>query len=505
MIQNKHESFHKQFIIVGAGTAGLIAALMLREKYPDYQIRILKSDKIGIIGVGEGSTEHWRDFMTFVDIPFAEMIYKTNATVKIGILFKDWIPGKKYVHSLTGLEGNISSLDRPEVLNHLLALGKNEYPVAPLFDAIFSRNRVPFPVDTISNQFHFDTFKLNEYLSSICIARNIEIVEAEVTEIEPDKETGNIHRVITTRGAMEADFFIDCTGFKRIFADILGNPWESKVDYLPMNRAIAFPTEFNDPEEIEPYTLSTALSAGWSWRIPTQTRYGNGYVFNNNYITVEQAVQEISTSLGNKEITPSRDIPFEAGKVNKFWKRNVLHLGLSGSFAEPLEAQSIGFTIVQMFAFLKYFDLFKFSNKARDNYNDNMDKSFQNIVDYLQAHYLTSREDSAFWKEKPFKLTDFNKEYYKAFTEGELLPIMFEKYDMFKTANWYQVLAGIGVIDRFKVINNFSRNRDTYNEKNRESAIKGANEFFERKFIPHKTYLDTVNKNYLNRVYYESF
>ena len=105
-------------VVLGAGTAGLITALMLREKYPTFNITIVKSGEIGIIGVGEGSTEHWLEFMNFVGISLPEVIAETKATVKIGILFKDWIPGKQYVHSLS--HGDISPLGRPETFNHLL-------------------------------------------------------------------------------------------------------------------------------------------------------------------------------------------------------------------------------------------------------------------------------------------------------------------------------------------------------------------------------------------------
>ena len=48
--------------IVGGGTAGLVTALLIKER-TSYNVRVIKSDKIGIIGVGEGSTEHWEDFM----------------------------------------------------------------------------------------------------------------------------------------------------------------------------------------------------------------------------------------------------------------------------------------------------------------------------------------------------------------------------------------------------------------------------------------------------------
>ena len=89
-----------KIVVLGAGTAGLIAALMLREKYPLYPIAVVKSGEIGIVGVGEGSTEHWARFMEYIGLSIEDVVFNTRATVKIGILFKDWNLGEEYIHSI---------------------------------------------------------------------------------------------------------------------------------------------------------------------------------------------------------------------------------------------------------------------------------------------------------------------------------------------------------------------------------------------------------------------
>ena len=87
--------------IVGAGTAGLITALILKIRFRTLEIEIIKSDKIGIIGVGEGTTEHWKQFADFCDIPYQELIKKTGATLKYGIMFEDWTD-HTYFHNIIG-------------------------------------------------------------------------------------------------------------------------------------------------------------------------------------------------------------------------------------------------------------------------------------------------------------------------------------------------------------------------------------------------------------------
>ena len=485
-------------VILGGGTAGLITALMLREKYPAYPITIIKSDAIGIVGVGEGSTEHWAWFMDYVGIDNLELLHETRATVKIGILFKDWHSGPDYVHSITSFD--VSPLNRPELFNHLYLNGiQKDFPLSPHFKSIYYKNLVDLDLNfRSSNQYHFDTFKLSNYLSKICTNKNINLKDEIVTDIVLSSN-GDIKELVTNSGNISGDLFVDCSGFKRVLSNKLGNKWVSKTDYLPLNRAIAFPTEQNDTHNIEPYTTSTALSAGWSWRIPTQDRYGNGYVFNTNYINSDNALSELSRSLGVNVEKFARDIPFEAGKVEKFWLRNVVSVGLSGSFAEPLEAQSIGFTIVQTQALLNYLDAWQYNKSISQDFNEEMDKVFDNIIDYLQLHYLGDRSDTSFWLDKPFKLTEFNKENMPLFKRGIFLTTNFKNNHMFKVANFYQVAAGLNLIDKKILFESLNLNRESYNKNNYEKSINVSNSVKDRTVINHRDYLNLASFNYLHK------
>ena len=90
----------KKVIVLGGGTAGLIAALILKTRFPVIEIEIIKSDKIGIIGVGEGSTEHIKDFMRVCKITEKELIQHTDATFKYGVMFEGWTK-EKYMHNVS--------------------------------------------------------------------------------------------------------------------------------------------------------------------------------------------------------------------------------------------------------------------------------------------------------------------------------------------------------------------------------------------------------------------
>ena len=488
-----------KLVVLGAGTAGLTTALMLREKFSFSTITIIKSKEIGTVGVGEGSTEHWNHFMQYVKINPYELIYKTDATLKVGILFKNWSQeNKEYVHGVGDFR--LAANGQPELYHHLYLKNLNrKFPLVPGFEEVWYKNltMVAPPNQIGVNQFHFDTFKLGEFLISKCLEVNINIVDDIVSDVILNKE-GEIKELITKNDIISGDLFIDCSGFRRVLSSKIGNKWVPKTKYLPMNRAIAFPTSHNTSGEIEPYTTATALSAGWSWKIPTQERYGNGYVFNTDYISADQALGELNKVLNCNIENVARDIPFEAGKIDKFWLKNVVSIGLAGSFAEPLEAQSIGFTIIQNIALIDYLDTWHFNKESiSKKYNTDMDIAYDNIISYLQLHYLGDRDDTKFWKDKPFEITDFLKENLPAFKHGIFERPLFTDYCMFKTPNWYHVMAGLNLMDKKEIRNNLIKNKEKFNFENEEYANFQNTISYRQNVMNHRDYLKHIKFNYM--------
>ena len=464
-------NLQNKVIIVGAGTAGLICALYLQKHSPN-NITVIKSSSIGIVGVGEGSTEHWAKFMNECDIDFKELIVETEATIKIGILFDNWNHiGSQYVHSITENPGAFF-YNTLVYFNQKILTTQNPSPflLSTDFEEIYFKNKIPlYPELKSSNQYHFDTFKLNSYLTKKCKERGVNIVEATIEDITLNNQ-GNINTLITQDNTtINGDFFVDCTGFKKVLMSKLGAKWISYSKYLPMNHAITFPTNLPLNKKIEPYTRCTALSSGWVWKIPTQTRYGNGYVFNDNFINSTQALDEFNNHLNVSYKEPSKDIKFEAGKINNFWVKNCVAIGLASGFSEPLEAQSIGLSILQSSLLAQMLPSWKIDQKSSTQYNLIIDKIFNNIIDYLQVHYMVKRNDSKFWKNNNFTLTNFNQETIKLFSSGAFSPNYFEDYLMFKSPNFYQVYYGLGLLTKEKILkhsNNFTKDHHKYTLEN---------------------------------------
>jgi len=358
--------------VVGSGTAGLISALILKTRFPDYSISIICSKKIGIIGVGEGSTEHWHEFTAFVGINLADMIKQTDATFKIGIVFKDWgVPD--YMHSIQNGYNEVVG-EYPYIYGRLIS---QDLESDKLSGESFWNNRLNASYLKENNspvaQYHFNTFKLNEFLSNIAVDKGIRIINDEITDIVLN-DSGEIDHIASNTAIYASDFYIDSTGFKKILISKMGATWVSHSKYLKTNSAIVFQTP--DTDNYNMWSLSQAMKYGWMFNTPTYGRWGNGYIYDDEFLTPAQAQQEVEEFLG-KPITLGQHIKFDPGSVDRAWIKNCCAIGLSSSFVEPLEASSIGTTIQQTFMLMH--KLVNYNETVIENYN----KSFNDIIENI--------------------------------------------------------------------------------------------------------------------------
>ena len=483
----------KSINILGGGTAGLIAALMLRASYDHLDITIIESSEYGIVGVGEGSTEHWKTFMDHANIDIYDLFKETGATFKTGIRFENWHgDGTEYWHSLPEF---VSFRDHRIGLFPTMAkiIAEGSDPMRSVYyPTTISEHAEPY--HAILNQYHFDTRKLNSFFHKLCSERNIKIIDDIIDDVEFD-DNGFVKSLIGKKGKYISDFFIDSSGFRRVISSKMGTEWVDCSKYLPMNSAFAAPTPYQ--EEIPSHTLARALSSGWMWRIPTQERFGNGYVFCDNFISDEDAEKEFRSQFSHP-IEIAKKFKFTAGYVNKFWNKNCLSIGLSGMFVEPLEASSIGSTIQQMFglcAEVFYWD--KNNSTTEKRYNEIFTRVATNIVDFIQLHYFTKRNDSEFWKwaKTGIELTDFHKEHLEEFKTNLPGLIHFDQtYLMFKDLNYMQVMHGLDLFDQPKVkerIDKFA----PYAYKLGADNLKFTDDFVKvTNYVSHRTAINEILK-----------
>ena len=423
----------QRFVIVGGGTAGWLAALMLRAyaegTHWPLDITVVESSAIPTIGVGEGTTAVFRQLLERLGIDEAAFLRGTGATIKLGIRHKDW---RRVGHAYDGPIDDPHSLVEHHGLGPEQASALDIHAVAKgegvadhhLFGQLMRARRVPFargadgrlvPAGPFHHAYHFDQAKAGAYLRerALHVARGsagttgIEHRDAAISGLRRDGEGGAILALRTEDGGEVAgDFFIDCTGFRRALIGEMGARFVSYAEHLPVNRAMPFWLPHDEGPEgsgVPVHTLAWAQRAGWMWAIPTAERIGCGYVYHDGHATPDDARVEIERALG-RSIEPRADLRFETGRLDEPWRGNCLALGLASSFLEPLEATSIHGTVVQMMVFTTTFARLAADatpatlEKARAAYNAVVGRQVDDFRGFLNLHYVTGREEP-FWRE----------------------------------------------------------------------------------------------------------
>ena len=403
-----------RFVIVGGGTAGWLTALILQESFRQVdrsvEITVVESSKLPAIGVGEGSTAVFRQMLRQLAFDELEFLRETEATIKFGIRHKDWrrigvtydgpIDDPHLVAQGPGYDGSLPNLDIFSV-----AAGR---PVTEkhLFQHLIDGERGPFArkpdggliaAGPYHHAYHFDQALVGAWLRRK--SRGIAVIDAKVIAADRDPLTGDITAVrLDAADAVPGEVFFDCTGFRRaLIVREMGAEWRSFADRMPVNRAMPFWLDIAPDAELPPYTLAWAREAGWMWSIPTQGRVGCGYVYCDRFLDPEAAQREIERALG-RPIEPRNEIRFDPGRLDRAAIGNVIALGLSSAFLEPLEATSIHGTVVQLLLLAPLLREGRLTTPDRDAYNATVARQVDDFRDFINLHYVSERYDTSFWR-----------------------------------------------------------------------------------------------------------
>ncbi|MEP7008542.1 MAG: tryptophan halogenase family protein [Sphingomonas bacterium] len=396
-------------MILGGGTAGWMAATALVSLIPSSRcrVRLVESEEIGIVGVGEATFPEIKNFNDAIGIDEAEMMRATKAAFKLGIEFVDWgFKGSRYIHPF-GVHGP-ANMDH--IFHHRWLRALHHGWKSDIQDYSFAlqaaRNcRFGFPEtsrptinSTFTYAYHFDARLYSLYMRSVAEQRGAIRTEGKVREVIQHPETGDIQSLLLESGeTISGDLFIDCSGFRSLLlGKTLGVKWEDWSKWLPCDRALAVPSE---RDELSPYTRSTAMEAGWRWRIPLQHRTGNGYVFSSSFIEDDEAADSLMRSLETKALDQPRLLKFQTGHRAVAWEKNCVAIGLASGFFEPLESTSIYLIQVAIMELVPLLSGKSIDPRLRDEFNRRMDLQYERIRDFLILHYkLNSRQDAEIWR-----------------------------------------------------------------------------------------------------------
>jgi tryptophan halogenase len=273
----------------------------------------------------------------------------------------------------------------------------------------------------------------------------IGIIDDEILDVNLDN-SGGIDNLVGEYNKYKYDFYVDSTGFKRILISKLGAKWQSYSKFLKANSAISFQTPDTDNYNI--WTLAKTMKAGWLFRLPVWGRHGNGYIFNSDYISEEEAKIEVEKYFGHN-IEINKTFKFDPGALDKVWIKNCCAIGLSASFVEPMEASSIGTSIQQ--SFLLMHRLANYDELTIDRYNKSVNTILDNIRDFVALHYITNKKDTEFWKDVaempiPDTLADRLEIWKHKLPIGEDFKSQSD-YSLFKEHNFTMVLQGLGLFN----------------------------------------------------------
>jgi tryptophan halogenase len=442
-------------VVVGGGTAGWMSAALLARALGDtVRIRLVESEEIGTVGVGEATIPQIRHFNAFLGLDENAFLAATQGTIKLGIEFVDWrSPGQSYLHAFGDIGRPLGAVPfhhywlagRPKGDDH--SLWDYSLNARAAFAGRFDRTvrKAGGAAEPLTHAFQFDAALYARFLRAHAERLGVVRTEGKILSTALREPDGFVRSVTLESGeVVEGDFFIDCSGFRGVLIEqALKTGYEDWSDLLPCDRAIAVPTANVEPPR--PYTQAIARPAGWQWRIPLQHRTGNGHVFCSRFISEDEAVAQLTANLEGEMLAEPRTLKFVTGRRNKFWNKNVLALGLASGFMEPLESTSIHLIQSGLSRLLNLFPDKGFAQRDIDEYNRQTGLEYERIRDFLVLHYWANQRQEPFWKacRETAVPADLIRKVELFRAHGRLFK---EPDDLFLEASWLQVLVGQGIM-----------------------------------------------------------
>jgi tryptophan halogenase len=449
----------RNFVIAGGGSAGWMTAAALSSLLnpKDVSITLVESEEIGTIGVGEATIPDIINFNRILGLNESEFMKATHATFKLGIEFVDWgRVGHRYIHPFSVHGVDMNGIDFHQYWLHALAAG-DKHPIQQysLCAVAATMNKFALPVPDprsvfsyIRYAYHFDASLYARYLRNYAEVRGVKRVEGKIEEVLQAPESGNITALRLTDGrVVNGDFFIDCTGFRALLIEkVLGVPYVDWSHWLPCDRAQAVGCKHAGP--LTPYTRSSARTAGWQWRIPTQKRTGNGHIYCSEFMSDDEAASILLANLDGEALGAPRLIRFKAGRREKPWTKNCVAIGLSAGFLEPLESTSIYLIQEGISRLISLFPNAELSDVIRHEYNRHMQLEFEQVRDFIILHYFaTERDDTPFWNYcRTMKIPESLE--YKIALFREAGRIFRYQEELFTTPSWVAVFLGQGIVPK---------------------------------------------------------
>jgi tryptophan halogenase len=448
-----------RIVIVGGGTAGWMtaAALIKNLRGGRYTVDLVESEEIGTVGVGEATIPSIIEFNNSLQINEAEFMRATQASIKLGIEFVDWTrAGHTFIHPFGFYGVQMEGIYFHNFwLRHHANGGKLHYDLFNSNSAAAIAGRFqlpsrtpPSPLPSLGYAYHFDAGLYAGFLRKFAEKLGVRRHEGKVVHVQQRASDGFVESVKLADGrVIEGDLFIDCSGFRGLLIEqTLGAGYEDWTEWLPCDRAMAVPCDRVAQTTVA--TRSTAREAGWQWRIPLQHRTGNGYVYCSAFLGDDEAARLLLGRLDGTPRAEPRPLRFVTGRRKEIWKKNVVAIGLSSGFLEPLESTSIHLILSTISRLLFMFPGDGFAPATIAAFNKFARDELEEVRDLLVMHYnVNERDDSPFWKHcKTIRRPDSLETRLQLYRENAA--IMPRLSEIFREPSWFAVFTGQNVFPR---------------------------------------------------------
>lgn len=426
-----------KIIIVGGGSAGWMTAATLIKSFPEKEIILIESKDFPVIGVGESTLGGIKRWTKYIGLDEKMFFKETDASIKMSIKFTDFY--KKNSGSFHYPFGTpLSYEDRNPIVDwHLKKYFYPDTPISDFTDCLFSssflfnKNKYSDNLNgefdnfnpSFNSAYHFDAIKFGQWLKNyICIPSGVKHILSSVRSAEVS-ENGIDNLILDDGSKISADLFIDCSGFSSLLINkYLKEPFISYSNILPNNKAWATQIPYkNKTIELEGYTNCTAIENGWCWNIPLWSRIGTGYVYSDKYVDDAEALKQFKNYLLSNKVTMKnnldlvesltyRNISMKVGIHEKTFVKNVVAIGLSAGFIEPLESNGLFSVHEFLFKLIDILQRGEISQFDRDMYNISTKDLFDNFAKFVSLHYaLSHRDDTEYWKD--IQIKEFKDSY----------------------------------------------------------------------------------------------
>lgn len=452
---------NRRIVIAGGGTSGWMTAAMMSKTLPrgEYQITLIEPPGPRGIGVGEASVVSLVSLLQMLGADETDMMRRCEATYKLGIQFCDWHRiGHDNCHPFGVCGARIDGRD----LFHIWLAAKKQlgldspYHAYSLQWAAAMSGRSPHSSSFLSPitqshsyAFHFNAEALAGWLRDIALAGAVHEISGSVAQAVLAAD-GSVSAVQLSSGQMvEGDLFIDCSGFQSVLMNkALNDPFQPWDEHLLCDRAVA--VKIPGKSIIPSYTKSQAMPAGWAWNIPLAQHTGLGYVYSSQFVSDEEAWEQLRTStasLNNLEVSP-RFLKMRVGRQANFWSHNVVAIGLSAGFLEPLESSGIHLSQIGIELLLKLFPGGQNSKPLQELYNSRMAAIYDEVRDFVQLHYsLTQRTDTPFWvAARAARQSSALKHRLQLYDDAGVMDSL--RPEAFPETSYYHLLTGNGRLPR---------------------------------------------------------